>query len=229
MTNARALKWLKPFKTLSQATAPCHKNVSGGTRIALEVVWVCPSVARRHKRPPSSMLSKKCWRFDRATKNNPDCGMLTYLMYGVSTPLPSGNLGPWCKTWRLLKAAFMTQQTFICSLLPRLVTCFLLVFGISSVIVEESQGFNISLSAFLAFQRGYIYPLESISNRLLNWEHYPLKKHFVGLWSDALIGPEKVTAPTLSFQDWSVWLGRKKRWCERRMRAAQWKGEGLPY
>lgn len=46
-------------------------------------------------------------------------------------------------------------------------------------------------------------------------EHYPLKKHFVGLWTAALIGSEKVMAPTLPFHDWSVWLGRKKRWCER--------------
>lgn len=55
--------------------------------------------------------------------------------------------------------------------------------------------------------RGSVYPLP---NHLSICEHYPVKKYFVGLWSDVLIGPEKVMAPTFSFQDWSVWLEKKK-------------------
>lgn len=102
----------------------------------------------------------------------------------------------------------MTHQTFVRSLLPHLF--YLLGSQQRADAVEWSQGFNSSFNAFLALHRGSVYTLQIISSHLSIGEHYPVKKHFVGLRSDVLIGSEKVAAPILSFQDWSVWLGKKK-------------------
>lgn len=93
----------------------------------------------------------------------------------------------------------MTQQTFICSSLQPLVTCFLLVLGISAKSCHswELSRFQYKFEGILSLSKHLRIPTWDHLTRLSISEHYPLKKHFVGFWLDTLIGSEKVTAPTL--------------------------------